>query len=212
MLVPKKRVESGCQSSPRSKTNTADEEAALLSRIAVGDVVAYEAVIDAHLGPVMALARRMLGDDDEAEDIAQETFLRLWRHAAKFDPKRARLSTWLHRIASNVCIDRMRSRRGGHELIGDHQQHPELRREAGQDRAFLERQLAMRVDGALQGIPERQRLALVLCYYQGLTMKDAADVMEVSVEAIESLLARARRALKKDLAEEWRALLPDGDV
>lgn len=183
-------------------------DAALAARTAAGDRRAYATLVRRHLPRMLALSRRMLGNDAAAEDAAQETLLRLWTHAAAYDPSRALLTTWLTRIATNVCLDRLRKRQEEPWKDGYDAPLP-----AGQERLLNDQQRAARVDAALQRLPERQRLALVLCHYDELSMAEAAEAMETSVEAVESLLGRARRSLRQILASEWRALLPeDGDA
>ena len=134
-----------------------DDDDALMRRVADGDAHAYSIIVSASLERVLALARRMLGNDAEAEDVAQEAFLRLWRHADRWEPGRARISTWLYRVTSNLAIDRLRGSRPTTmpEL-------PEIPVAADQGRALDEEALAAHVDSALQELPERQRLALVL--------------------------------------------------
>jgi RNA polymerase sigma-70 factor (ECF subfamily) len=145
-----------------------------------------------HLPKILNLGRRMLGDHSEAEDVAQEVFVRVWTHATRWQPGKAKFETWLHRVAINLCYDRLR-RRPASPL----DEMPEQADEAPNPAARLyELQLAAAVNGALQKLPDRQREAVVLCHYQGLSNIDAADVMGVSVEAMESLLSRGRRALK----------------
>lgn len=202
--MPPEGVGSGQGPMLRSKASERDIEARLVERAAAGDERAFASLVKAHLGPVLAVGRRMLGDDAEAEDIAQETFHRLWKNAGRFDRKKARLSTWLYRIASNLCIDRLRGRTT--ESLDD---VPEIESDPEQDRAVHERQLSARMDAALYVLPDRQRLALTLFHYQELSMKEAAEIMNVSIDALESLLARARRSLKKDLEAEWKVFLPE---
>lgn len=175
-----------------------------MASIAEGDARAYERLVNAQLNRVVAVARRVLGSDSDAEDVAQEALLRLWRQADKWEPGRARIATWLYRVTVNLSIDRLRRR--GETVDAD---PPEQTVEADQQRHMEEKELRRHMDAALQSLPERQRLALVLFHYEGLPMAEAASIMEVSVEALESLLARARRALKQQLAGEWRKLLPD---
>jgi RNA polymerase sigma-70 factor (ECF subfamily) len=177
----------------------------LAARAAGGDQAAYAVLVKRHLPRVLALTRRMLGNDAAAEDAAQEALLRLWTHAASYDASRALLTTWLTRIATNVCLDRLRKRQ--EEPWDDSYDQPLA---PDQERVIEERQLAQRVDAALRALPDRQRLALVLCHYEDLSMAEAAAMLETSVEAVESLLGRARRNLKQSLASEWRGLLADG--
>src|SRR5262249_29512445 len=152
------------------------------------DPAAFRALADAHLTKIMNFAYRLLKDQGEAEDVAQETFLRLWKDAARYEP-RARVTTWLHRIAHNLCVDRLRGRR---------EQPSEA---VGEERTSLEpgglldrKRVALVVEQALGELPERQRAAIALVHYQGLGNVEAAEVLDVGVEALESLLARGRRS------------------
>jgi len=139
----------------------------------------------------------MLGDAVEAEDVAQETMLKAWRQAPKWTPGKARFDTWLHRVALNLCYDRLRRRR---EIPTD---TPPDRPDEGPapDRGLLAAETGMRVTAALKRLPDRQREAIVLCHYQELSNIDAAALMEISVEALESLLSRGRRALRLALSD-----------
>lgn len=192
-----------------SRSGSSDRDAisaddALMARIAAGDARAFSVLVEAQLDRLLAAARRVLGNDAEAEDVAQEALLRLWRNADKWQPGRARVSTWLYRVAVNLSIDRLRGRK---ETAMS--EPPDSAVAPAQQRSVEEEELKVRMDRALQDLPERQRLALVLFHYQGLSMAEVAELLEASVEAIESLLARARRTLKTKLARQWKALLPE---
>lgn len=172
-----------------------DEE--LLARVAQGDQQAVRAMVGAKLPRLLSLAARMLGDRSEAEDVAQEAFIRLWKQAPRWQPGAARFDTWLYRVALNLCTDRLRRRR---EVTVD--RLPEQQDPAGGPDAGLDDcESAARTKAAIDALPERQRQAIVLQYYEELSNIEAAAVMEISVEALESLLARARRSLKAQLAE-----------
>ena len=172
-----------------------DPDGEFVARVANGDRTAARAIMARHLPKILNLARRMLGDQTESEDVAQEVFVRLWTHAARWQPGKAKFETWLHRVAINLCYDRLRRRPTA--ALDD---VPEMADGAPNPAANLYRtQLAAAVNEALQRLPERQREAIVLCHYQGLTNIDAASIMNVSVEAMESLLSRGRRALKTSL-------------
>jgi RNA polymerase sigma-70 factor (ECF subfamily) len=186
------------------RLGTAESDAALVQRTACSDPNAYAELVRRHLPRVFAVTRRMLGCEATAEDAAQEALLRLWTHAGSYDPAKALVSTWLTRITINICLDRLRKRQ--EEQWNDSFDAPVP---ADQEKAIADGQLAARVERALQSLPDRQRLALVLCHYEELTLAEAASAMETSIEAVESLLSRARRTLKQRLAAEWRALLPD---
>lgn len=190
-----------------SERTAAAADDALMARIAGGDAVAFAELVDARLERVLAASRRILGNDADAEDVAQEAFLRLWRNADKWQPGRARISTWLYRVAVNLSIDRLRGRR--ETAMAD---PPDSAIGPGQQRSVEQEELKVNMDRALQDLPDRQRLALVLFHYEGLSMGEVAELLDASVEAIESLLGRGRRALKKRLAGHWQALLPDTDT
>lgn len=178
-----------------------DEE--LVQRVGAGDKRAAAELVRRHLPKMVGLARRMLGDAAEAEDVGQEVFLRVWKHAPSWKPGQAKFETWMHRVAMNLCLDRLRrSGRNAGEVT------PEtVDGRASATRALDDRQRRERVRDALQQLPERQRAALVLCYYQDRSNTDAAEILSISVEALESLLSRARRTLKTALAADRADLL-----
>jgi len=173
-----------------------DSDEALIARVGRGDRVAASAIILRHSDAVLRLSWRMLGDRAAAEDAAQETFLKLWNNAAAWRPQGAKVKTWLLKIASNVCLDRLRRR--GREVATD--VPPEMPDSApAADERLMREERRRAVDAALAALPERQRLALVLCHYEELSQTEAAEALNVSVEALESLLARGRRALRAAL-------------
>lgn len=176
----------------------ADPDAALARAAAAGDPAAARALVTRNLARTVAVARRMLGDAMEAEDVAQETFLRVWREAPRWREGQAQFTTWMHRITVNLCFDRLRRRR------------ETLDPDAGVDlpdpgpspgAGLLARERAERVEAALAALPERQRAAIVLHHYEEMSNIEAAAALEVSVDALESLLARGRRALRSALAD-----------
>jgi RNA polymerase sigma-70 factor (ECF subfamily) len=175
-----------------------DPDAELLRRIGEGDARAADTLVHRHLPRMTALGRRMLSNAAEAEDVAQEVFLRVWKVAPNWREGEAKVETWMHRVALNLCYDRLRRRRevndpdAGLASIDPAQSAPD---------AILARQRATAVRTALDALPERQRAAIVLCHFQELSNIDAAVALEVSVDALESLLARGRRALRAALSE-----------
>jgi RNA polymerase sigma-70 factor (ECF subfamily) len=192
----------------RSEPEEAEAETSLLARVAAGEPQAFRGLVDRHLPTVLAIARRMLKDDAEAEDVAQETMLRLWRNAAGLELGPGGVRPWLRRVASNLCIDRVRATRSTSVV----DEIPEQAEPAGQVRYLTERELKGRVDQALKALPERQRLALTLFHYEGMSQIEVGQVLGISDEAVESLLARARRSLKVSLKHEWQGLMPENEV
>jgi RNA polymerase sigma-70 factor (ECF subfamily) len=185
----------------------AAEDAALVAAAAEGDAVAFRALVDRHLSGVLAVARRMLRDDAEAEDVAQEALIRLWRSADGLEVGPHGMRPWLRRVVSNLCVDRMRSGR----RLSVVEEVPE-RAEPASQLAQLEAQDAgQRVDMALKELPDRQRMAITLFHYEGLSQIEVGRIMGISDEAVESLLARARRSLREALREEWRELIADDE-
>ena len=174
-----------------------DPDEDLVRRAGAGEAAAVQALVARKLGRVLSLAERMLGDAAEAEDVAQETFIRVWRHAARWRSGTARFDTWLHRVTLNLCYDRLRRRR--EQPTADPPELPDPG--PAPDRGLMAADVGRRVQAALAALPERQREAIVLCHYQELGNIEAAGLMAVSVEALESLLSRGRRALRGALAD-----------
>lgn len=168
-----------------------------MRRIGAGDARAAEALVRKHAPRMAALARRMLSDPAEAEDVAQDVFLRVWRAAPRWKPGGAKFATWMHRVALNLCYDRLRRRRETPDAeAGLTLPDPA----ASADAAWLARQRAALVRAAMAQLPERQRAAVALCHFEEMSNIEAAQVLEISVEALESLLARGRRGLRASLA------------
>lgn len=161
-------------------------------RIARSDSAAVREMVARKLPRLLALAARILGDRMEAEDVAQEVFLRIWRQARHWETGRARFDTWLYAIALNLCRDRLRRRKEVYAVDPPETPDPS----SAPDRWLHDRDNTRTVESALAMLPERQRQAIVLQYYEELSNVEAAAVMGISVEALESLLARARRNLR----------------
>ena len=174
-----------------------DPDEALLTRVGEGDPAAVRALVARKLPRLLALAGRMLGDQAEAEDVAQETFVRAWKQARDWRPGAAKFDTWLHRVALNLCYDRLRRRR---EIATE--APPEQPYEGpAPDRGLQAADVGTLVEAAMRALPDRQREAISLCHYQELSNIEAAALMGVSVEALESLLSRGRRALRAALSD-----------
>jgi RNA polymerase sigma-70 factor (ECF subfamily) len=165
----------------------------LMARIAAGDKQAFSQFVTRHLSRIMDFARRHLLNQADAEDVAQEAFTRLWLKAPQWQSRGLPPHSWLYRITYNLCIDTLRRQKPTASI----DEHAHL---AGAEKAedrLLQASRKNAIDQALTSLPERQRTAIVLCSYHGLSNRDAGAIMEISVEALESLLSRARRTLRK---------------
>jgi RNA polymerase sigma-70 factor (ECF subfamily) len=174
-----------------------DPDQELVARVARGEPAAVQALVARKLPRMLSLARRMLGDAGEAEDVAQEVFVRAWKQAPRWTPGAGRFDTWMHRVALNLCYDRLRRKRETPMAEPPDRADPG----GGAEQGLQDQDLSRRVETAVAGLPERQREAVVLCHYQELGNIEAAALMGVSVEALESLLSRGRRALRAALAD-----------
>ena len=164
---------------------------ALMARVVEGDRGAFRTLVERHMRVVLSLAQRIMKVPADADELAQETFLKVLMRPALFNPSKARFTTWLHRVTVNLCIDRQRTRAEHYD--GEVQAEPaaDLRLadlvEAGERRAAL--------NTSLMALPVRQRTAIVLFYMQELSQREAASIMNVSEGAFESLLQRGRSSL-----------------
>ncbi len=183
------------------------EEAAVLARIREGDGAAFRLLIDRHVTSLLSVARRMLKTEGDAEDIVQEALVRVWHHAGTLELGPGGIRPWLRRVVTNLCLDHLRR----HRLTSVVADVPETLEGPAQERGLEQADLSKRVEVALAALPERQRVALTLFHYEGLSQIEVGDMLGISDEAVESLLARARRSLKLALKDEWRQLLPDDE-
>ena len=171
-------------------------DAALLARYARGDLAAARA-LTARVGPrILGFATRMLSDRAEAEDVTQETMLRLWRIAPDWQDGQAQVSTWAFRVAANLCTDRLRKRRP--VALDMVEEPPDDAPGPVATMIAADRDAALQA--ALATLPDRQRQAVVLRHIEGLSNPEIAQVMDLGVEAVESLTARGKRALAAQLA------------
>lgn len=176
---------------------------ALLVAFGNGDREAAQA-LTLRLSPrVMSFAARMLGGDRaEAEDVTQEAMLRLWKIAGDWRQDEAKVTTWLFRVVSNLCTDRLRRRRGV-----DLDAIPEPEDGAPSAEAGLQEAARVKaLEEALTQLPERQRQAVILRHIEGLSNPDIAEIMDIGVEAVESLTARGKRALTGILSGQRKEL------
>lgn len=183
---------------PRDDLAILSDEA-LLVLYANGDPVAARLLTQRLAPRVFAYARRVLGDRAEAEDITQEALLRLWRIAPDWRQGEAQVTTWLYRVATNLATDRLRARKRRQADTLDDVPEP------GDDRpdvvtGLIEADRMAALQTALACLPDRQRQAVVLRHIEGMTNPEIAQILEIGVEAVESLTARGKRALSALLA------------
>lgn len=183
-----------------------DSDEGLLERVAGGEAPAFSELVRRHGPRVLALARRILGSEADAQDIVQDVFIRLWKQAASWEARGARLSTWLHRVTVNLCmnhIERVHKRGAPLDTQGDEMIDPSAPVE--EQLSAAERVAALHA--AIDALPERQRAAIALFYTAGASTAETAGVLGLSVKATESLLLRARRGLSRQLSalvEIWK--------
>jgi RNA polymerase sigma-70 factor (ECF subfamily) len=174
------------------------DERALMARVGMGDAAAFARIVDRHLPMLHALAWRMLGDASEAEDVVQESLVKLWVNAKGWQPAGGGLGAWLRRIATNACLDRLRKPRPlsdeGLPERADDSPPADVMIDAERRRAA--------VQAAILTLPERQRAAIVLTYHEGISNVEAASILGIGVKALESLLVRARQGLSQQLMRQ----------
>jgi RNA polymerase sigma-70 factor (ECF subfamily) len=168
---------------------------ALMALVATGDQQAFRILVVRQLPRSHAIARRMLKAPEDAEEAVQDAFGKAWKHARRFDPARAAFGTWFYRILTRTCLDMLRRKAPQHaplddaaEQIPDASDNPEA--------ALMARIESGRVQSAVQSLPDRQRAAVMLCYFEDLTNPEAASAMDIHVKALEGLLSRARNSLR----------------
>lgn len=178
---------------------------ALLILYANGDPAAARELTQRLAPRVLAYGMRVLGDRAEAEDVAQEALLRLWKLAPDWRSGEAQVSTWLYRVATNLATDRLRARvRRRSDALDDTPEPVDER--PGAEAGLIEADRMAALQAALNTLPERQRQAVVLRHIEGLSNPEIALIMEIGVEAVESLTARGKRLLTAALAGQRDAL------
>lgn len=172
---------------------------AMLVLYANGDPQAARLLTQRLAPRAFAFAMRLLGDGGEAEDVVQEAMLRLWRIAAEWRQGEAKISTWLYRVVVNLATDRLRARKRRPAVAIDEQVDPASDAPTA-EACLIDSDRMTALQQALLGLPERQRQAVILRHIEGLSNPEIAAVMEIGVEAVESLTARGKRALAQALA------------
>ena len=179
------------------------EDVRLMRLVAGGDTSAFEEVIERHQALVAGTAARMLGSNSDVEDIAQQVFIRVWKSARRYVP-RAKFTTWLLKITRNLVFNEMRrSKRHAHVPLQSEPGVEEipLKDETNPtpDASLLEDELQRAIEEAIMQLPESQRMALVLRRYEQLSYEEIAEVLDLSVPAVKSVLFRARTELRSRL-------------
>ncbi len=178
-----------------------DSDDILMGRIRRGDHGAFSVLVRRHSKMFYAAAYRMCGDVQGSEDTVQEAFLKLWQKPDTWDPaKGTKFTTWFYRVVTNLAIDRQRREKKKFanpevmNVIADRAPHADQVLQTSEEEEILER--------AIAALPERQRAALNLCVYEGLSNKEAADALGIGVKALESLLMRAKAGLREEFKRE----------
>ncbi len=200
-------TQSGSQQTPPSPDGDSGEanehHISLMLRVKEGDIIAFEELVEIHQGSVIGTVAKMLGSANEAEDIAQQVFVRIWKSAHRYEPQ-AKFTTWMFTITRNLVFNEVRRRQRkptvsveereeeSHQVVED---HATIR----PDEEVLHSELEKAVDDAIQALPEKQRMAVILRRYEEMPYEDIGKVLKLSVPAVKSLLFRARTQLKLNL-------------
>jgi RNA polymerase sigma-70 factor, ECF subfamily len=196
------------QDEPEPESSLADSDeasdVALMLRVRDGDLEAFETLVTRHQHSVVGTAAKMLGGAADAEDIGQQVFVRVWKHAARYQPS-AKFTTWLMTIARNLVFNELRRRRRSQQVSMDADEGDTIRHQFVDEQAvapsekMLDSELHEAIDAAIASLPETQRLAIVLRRYEGMPYEEIAEVLKTSVPAVKSILFRARAELKARL-------------
>ena len=177
-----------------------DTDEQLIALIAEGDEQAFEHIMQKYQQAVFNTIYRYTGSRDDVQDLAQEIFIKVWRNAGKFKGK-SKFSTWLYRIVANHCINYRRRRRKDHVSLDEMTEKGQTPESLKVEPDWEMRRKVGKVRKAVDELPDRQRMALVLSQFEGRSYKEIAEIMKVSLSSVESLIFRARSALKHKLAK-----------
>lgn len=177
-----------------------DEDSELLDRLAANDEAAFRMLVERHIDRAYAIALRIVGNAADAEDVVQDTMLKIWSHRGRWQHGRAKFSTWLYRVISNRCIDlRRKPRTENVDTV------PEVADGQPDAVRVIERnELNEMLEDAMQRLPEQQRIAVILSYHENMSNGEIAQVMDSTVAAVESLLKRGRQQLRQLLRRHER--------
>ena len=180
------------------------EDVRLMQLVSGGDTAAFETLVERHQRLVIGTVGKMLGNNSDVEDIAQQVFVRVWKSAKRYVP-RAKFTTWLLKITRNLVFNEMRrQRRHAHVPLqgetGEEERPVKDEHAASPAAALLEQELQGAIDAAIARLPESQRMAVILRRYEELSYEEIAEVLDQSVPAVKSLLFRARTELRASLS------------
>lgn len=191
------------QPAPAAVPADAPSDEHLLQRIAEGHHPSYKIIVDKYLPKLWRLAMNVLHNEAEAEDVVQETLLVVWKNRADWKADGgASFSTWIYRVTLNRCIDQKRRRKNTVDAEALDQQPAPPESTPAADARMIQQQEGRNLSALLQNLPENQRMAMVLFYYDDLTVKDISDRMTLSEQSVRSLLKRARKALRDKLESD----------
>jgi len=189
------------QTAPAAATLQSDEQ--LLQRIAEGHHPSYKIIVDKYLPKLWRLAMNVLHNEAEAEDVVQEVLLVVWKNRADWKADgTASFSTWIYRVTLNRCIDQKRRRKNTVDAEALDQQPAPSESTPAADARMIQQQEGRNLSALLQNLPENQRMAMILFYYDDLTVKEISDRMTLTEQSVRSLLKRARKALRDKLESD----------
>jgi RNA polymerase sigma-70 factor (ECF subfamily) len=188
-----------------SAAGAAEQDLVWMSRIKAGDPEALRELIEAHQHRVIGTVAKMLGDEADAEDIAQQVFVRIWRSAPRYEPT-AKFTTWLFKIPRNLVFNELRRRRRRAAFSLDRSieddERPMHTADPGSkapDTALLDEEMQAAIQGAIDELPEVQRMAIILRRYDDISYEEIGDILDLSVPAVKSVIFRARTELRQKL-------------
>jgi RNA polymerase sigma-70 factor, ECF subfamily len=183
---------------PRATAVGISEDDVLLQRVAEDDEESFRELVERHIDRAYGLALRILGNAADADDVVQDTFLKVWVHRGRWECGRAKFSTWIYRVVTNRCIDlrRQPTSESVDNVPEPADQHPDV------VAAMQRQEMKDKLDMAMRRLPDQQRIAVILSYHEGMSNLEIAEVMETTVSAVESLLKRGRQQLRK-LLHRW---------
>jgi RNA polymerase sigma-70 factor (ECF subfamily) len=201
MTPPEPKLPPSGDGEERERAN--DLDVALMGRIRDGDFAAFEQLIEIHQRSVIGTVAKMLGNPSEAEDIAQQVFIRVWKSASRYEPQ-AKFTTWLFTITRNLVFNEVRRRQRKPTVSVQEREETTHRvvedvQGSSPDEDLLRSEMEAAIDRAIEALPEKQRLAVVLRRYEEMPYEEIGVVLSMSVPAVKSLLFRARAQLKESL-------------